>query len=152
MMDFPHHYRASATAAGDFVEVDSPGLPSLTTAGPAEFDGPGDVWSPETMITATIANCFILTFKAVARASKFDWVGIHCDVEATLDRIDRVTHFTAATINVHLTIEDESKRGQAERILHKSEENCLITNSMTTAVTLLPAIEVATAAQTATGS
>ena len=125
MQDFPHHYRAIATHRGTFVDVVSPGLSPLETAGPAEFDGPGDRWSPETLFSAAIANCFVLTFKGVARASKFD-------------RIDRVNRFTDATLNVTVTIEDPTKRDQAERILRKSEENCLITNSLTTKVKMVP--------------
>lgn len=142
MHEFPHHYHASATNNGEFVNVSSPGLAPLETAGPAEFDGPGDRWSPETMLTAAIANCYILTFKAVARASKFEWVEITCDVEALLDRVERVTRFTEATLNVQLTIADEAKRDQADRILRKSEENCLITNSLKTKVSLSPQILV----------
>lgn len=149
MMEFPHRYRASAAAHGDVVDVTSPGLSPLVTAGPAEFDGPGDLWSPETLFTAAIANCFILTFKAVARASKFDWVDIQCDVEAVLDRVERVTRFTAATIDAHVTITDASKRDQAERILRKSEENCLITNSLSTRATLVTHIEVSDAKEVA---
>jgi organic hydroperoxide reductase OsmC/OhrA len=146
MQDFPHRYQASAVASGEFIRLDSPGLPSLETAAPAAFDGPGDRWSPETMFTGAIANCFILTFKSVARASKFDWIDITCDVDAVLHRVDRVTRFTVATLTAKLTIADEGKRDQAERVLRKSEESCLVRNSLKTEVTLLTAIETVAAA------
>lgn len=136
MQPFPHHYQASARSRDIYVYLASPGLPDLETAAPADFDGPGDRWSPETMLVGTIANCFILTFRAVAAASKFDWQDISCEVEAELDRIDRVTRFTRAKLKVTLKISDEAKSEQAERILQKSEENCLITNSMTTEVSM----------------
>ena len=143
MQDFPHRYRATAVARGELVDVSSPGLQGIETAGPAEFDGPGDRWSPETMLTGAIANCFILTFRSVARASKFEWVNILCEVEASLDRVNRKNLFTQATLNVKLAINDPAKRDQAERVLRKSEENCLITNSLTAKVNLLTNIEVA---------
>ena len=143
MQQFPHLYRVTATSNGNFVNVTSPGLEPLETAGPAEFDGPGDRWSPETMLTAAIANCYILTFKAVARASNFEWVDITCDVEAALDRVDRINRFTEARLNVKLTIAEEAKRDQAERILRKSEENCLITNSLTTNASMTTQIDLA---------
>jgi organic hydroperoxide reductase OsmC/OhrA len=54
--------------AGD-VTVCSARLPDLAIAPPAEFEGPGDRWSPETLLCASVANCFILTFRAYARAS-----------------------------------------------------------------------------------
>lgn len=142
MQEFPHHYHATATVRESFVDLAAPGLETLETAGPAEFDGPGDKWSPETMLTGTMANCFILTFKAVARASKFDWLDITCHADSVLHRVDRVTRFTDATLTVALTIADPAKRDQAERILRKSEENCLITNSLTTNVTLVTEVIV----------
>lgn len=131
MQEFPHYYQATANARDIYVDLTSPGLPKLETAAPASFGGPGDCWSPETMQAGAIANCFILTFRAVARASKLEWTDIACDVDAELHRVDRITRFTQAKISVKLTIADESKREQAERILQRSEENCLITNSMT---------------------
>lgn len=142
MQAFPHRYRVNAAIAGEYVNVSANGLPSIETASPAEFDGPGDRWSPETLFTATIANCFILTFKAVARASKFEWADIACEVEAVLDRVDKVNLFTESTLNVTLTIADPSQKTQAERILRKSEQNCLITNSLTTRVTMMPHVVV----------
>jgi len=84
MQEFPHHYHASAVADGDVVRVSSPEVDNIETAAPVEFGGPGHRWSPETLFTAAIANCFILTFKAVARASNFSWIGIECDVETIL--------------------------------------------------------------------
>lgn len=60
MQPYPHIYSASATgtAAGP-VPIASTGLPAIGTAPPAEFDGPGDAWSPETLLVASIADCFI---------------------------------------------------------------------------------------------
>ena len=53
MHPYPHHYVVTASAApeGD-VPVSCAGLPGLVTAPPAEFDGPGDRWSPETLLVA----------------------------------------------------------------------------------------------------
>ena len=92
MQDFPHHYRTSASARHDSnVDLTSPGLPNLPAAAPAEFGGPGDHWSPETLLAAAVASCFKLSFKAIARAAKFEWVSIRCDVVAVLDLVDKVT-------------------------------------------------------------
>lgn len=55
------------------VPVTSTGLPDLETARPPEFDGPGGVWSPEALLVASNANCFILAFRGVSKAAKFEW-------------------------------------------------------------------------------
>jgi organic hydroperoxide reductase OsmC/OhrA len=68
---YPHTYLAAA-AGRDCgpVTVTSAQLPSLDTAPPPEFDGPRGAWSPETLLCASLADCFILTFRAVARAAR----------------------------------------------------------------------------------
>ncbi len=114
--------------------LQSPGLPDLASAAPEEFDGPGDRWSPETLLTAAVADCFNLTFSAIAAASRFPYVELTCDAEATLDRTDRITRFTDITVSAHLTIEDDSFRDKALKLLEKAEANCLITNSLNASI------------------
>ena len=149
MQEFPHRYYVSTVASGDYHTVSAPGLEDLRVAGPVEFDGPGDSWSPESLMTGAIGSCYILTFRAVARASQLDWIDIRCGVESILDRIDRVTRFTEATLSVTLTIDDPAKRDHAERIIRKAKENCLVSNSLTTQITLVPEILVQQAVEEA---
>ena len=137
MQEFPHHYVVKATADTDSnVLLESPGLESLTSAGPAEFGGPGDVWSPETLLVAAVADCFILSFRAIARGSKMDWISLACDVVGDLDRIDKVTQFTAFRLKVKLEVPEGIREGKAERLLERAEKSCLITNSMKAESTL----------------
>jgi len=132
MQDFPHHYKTSATARHDSnVDMTSPGLPELKLAAPAEFGGPGDHWSPETLMAAAVASCFKLSFKAIARAAKFEWVSIRCDVVAVLDRVDKVTQFTEFHQTVVLEVPPGSDEAKAVRLLEKAERTCLVTNSLT---------------------
>ena len=105
MQEFPHHYHVSASATGDAnVELTSPGLSVLESAPPAEFGGPGDKWSPETLLAAAVADCFILSFRAIARASRLEWTSLDCRVDAMLDKVDRVTQFTGFHETVVLTV------------------------------------------------
>lgn len=132
MQEYPHHYIVSADAPKEgVIDVSSPGLETLPSASPAEFGGPGDLWSPETFLVAAVADCFILTFRAVSRASKFEWNSLGCKVDGVLDRVDRVTRFTDYHMDVTLHVPAGSDEQKAERLLHKSEQVCLVTNSLT---------------------
>lgn len=132
MQDYPHRYVATARGGSEgVIDTGSPGLENIPVMPPAEFDGPGDKWSPETMLVASVANCFILTFRAVARASHFDWNAVSCAVTGVLDRIDRVTQFTEFQIEVTLRLPAGAEEHKALRIAEKSESVCLITNSLT---------------------
>jgi peroxiredoxin-like protein len=144
MQSFPHHYQVSAAGADDgTIMIASPNLPDWPTAAPAEFDGPGDLWSPETMLVGAAANCFILTFRAIAKASKLEWTHLRCEAHGVLDRVDRVTQFTAIELNVKLELPAGGDAEKAERLLEKSERNCLITSSLKATVELRTEIEVA---------
>jgi organic hydroperoxide reductase OsmC/OhrA len=112
------------------VPVESPGLPLLTTAPPKEFDGPGDVWSPETLLMAAIADCYILTFRGIARAAKFDWVELKCVVEGVLERVDRVTRFSSYTTIATLTVKSGADHAKGEELLERAERLCLVNNSL----------------------
>ncbi|MDJ0813512.1 MAG: OsmC family protein [Woeseiaceae bacterium] len=137
MQELPHHYAVKASAVADSnVLLESPGLESLTTAGPAEFGGPGDLWSPETLLVAAVADCFILSFRAIARASKMEWISLSCDAVGDLDKIDKVTQFTGFRLRVRLEVPEGLREGKAERLLEKAEKHCLITNSMKAGSTL----------------
>lgn len=128
---YPHFYLASATGEGKgFVTVASPQVPGLETAPPPEFDGPGGVWSPETLLCAALANCFILTFRAVSRAASFGWLRLECRVEGVLERVDRTSQFTRYTTFANLTVPEGADTGRARELLERAEHGCLIANSL----------------------
>ena len=132
MQKLPHHYKVAATASPEEnVALTSPGLEQIESAGPAEFGGPGDLWSPETLLVASVADCFILTFKAIARASRLDWVSLSCDAEGKLERVEKVSRFTEMKLRVVLEVPPGSDEKKCMLLLEKSEHVCLITNSMT---------------------
>ena len=143
MQKYPHHYAVTATApAEDDVTLESDRLPDLRSAPPAEFGGPGDRWSPETLLTAAVADCLILTFRAIARANDLAWVSLSCEAEGVLDRVDRVTHFTDFTMQAVLRIPPETDEEQARALLERAERVCLITNSLKSDVHLEVTVEV----------
>ena len=147
MQQLPHHYSAVATATtqGD-VALDSHKLSPIRSAPPAEFGGPGDQWSPETLLVAAVADCFVLTFRAIAGVSRFPWISLTCDIAGTVDRVDRVTQFTAFDVRARLRIPAGEREDQALRLLTKAEETCLVTNSLKVKPRLEAVVDVETAA------
>jgi organic hydroperoxide reductase OsmC/OhrA len=144
MQPYPHHYSVSGTMQGpEPIQLASPGLPALESAPPAEFGGPGDRWSPETLLVAAVVDCFLLTFRAVARASKYDWTRVHAEAEGVLDRAEGVTRFTAIRLRATLDAPAGSDAALGERLLAKAEKGCLISNSLACAVHLEATVRVA---------
>ncbi len=131
MQDFPHHHLVSANAeAAGTVALKSDNMPQIVSAPPAEFGGPGDQWSPEHLLVASVADCFILTFRAISSASKMEWVSLEATAEGVLDKVERAPQFTAFTVKATLTVPAGTDEAKARRLLDKAEGACMITNSM----------------------
>jgi len=144
MQALPHRYhvKGSGRVTGD-VELTSERLTVLHSSSPAEFGGPGDRWSPETLLVGAVADCFILTFRAIAKASGLSWISLDCDVTGTLDRVDRVTQFTRFDMTARLGIPSGQDTDRARHALEKAERNCLISSSLKASIALDITVEIA---------
>jgi organic hydroperoxide reductase OsmC/OhrA len=79
-------------------------VPELPTAPPSDFDGPGDAWSPEHLLLAAVETCFLFTLRAVARASRIDFMSLDLSAEGTVDRRDGAMRFTEIVLRPRLTL------------------------------------------------
>lgn len=131
MDHYPHQYSASASAASaGAVEISSAGLEPLGSMPPPQFGGPGGHWSPETLLVAAVADCYIMTFRAIARASGLEWLELNCAAEGILDRVDHVTRFTRFNLRARLKAPAGTDEHKARRLLEKAEAVCLISSSL----------------------
>ncbi|MBW8360437.1 MAG: OsmC family protein [Weeksellaceae bacterium] len=121
--------------------------PELTTpievATPPQFpNGVEGVWSPEHLFTAAVASCLMTTFLAIAENSKLEFKDFSCKSSGKLDLIDGKFMMTEVILEPTVTILNESEKEKAERVLQKSEQNCLISNSVNSRITMIPTIVV----------
>ena len=131
MKDLPHHYAITSALNNDGqVNIETNNTPKIVITAPPEFGGPAGNWSPETLLVASVASCFLLTYRALASASKIDWQSFSCDVSGRLDSVDKVMQFTEFTITANLIVDNSNDIEKAERLLKKSEASCLIRNSL----------------------
>ncbi len=132
MKSFPHQYAVSATGeVSGAVITNSRSCPSLLIAEPKEFNGTGEHWSPEQLFTAMVADCLILTFRAIAEASGFQWIELACKSEGVLDRVEGINRFTHIEVNATLRLANGANEQKGLRLLTKAENQCLIKNSIT---------------------
>jgi len=131
MAALPETFNVRADMAPDsHVTARIEGLPEVEVAPPASFGGPGDRITPEDLLVAAVASCFLLSFKAVARASKLEWRRVAVSVSGMLDKVERTTLFTRFDTRVELELADPSQRDAAQRVVEKSEQICFVTNSL----------------------
>jgi peroxiredoxin-like protein len=131
MHPFPHHYTVNAVVRPDGdVPLSAEGMRVIESAPPKEFDGPGNQWSPEGLLTASVADCFVLNFRAIAAASKFAWVNLEAQTRGTLDRVDGKMRFTRFDTHAKLSVPAGADVERAKKLLEKAEATCLISNSL----------------------
>jgi len=115
----------------------------IEVATPPEFSsGMPNIWSPEHLFTAAVSSCLMTTFLAIAEYSKFEFVSFNCHSKGILDKIDGKFVMSEVLLYPEVIITDEKQKERAERILEKSEKACLISNSITSKVTMESKITV----------
>jgi peroxiredoxin-like protein len=141
MKPLPHHYDAKLSGDPDgYATVSAEGIPDLRCHAPADFDGPGDAWSPEHLLLAAVQTCFLFTLRSVAKLSKFEFKHLELSAHGLLERKEGVTRFTEIVLRPKLTVAPGTDRAQATRIMEKSEKACLVSASLSTPVRLEPEV------------
>ncbi len=134
MHAYPHRYQVRISAEPESVaRLTADGLPEFSSMPPPEFDGPGGYWSPETLLVAAVADCFLLSFRSIARASRFEWQELSADVQGLLERSDGVARFTRFETRARLVVPAGSDPTRAKMLMEKAEKICLISNSLSAA-------------------
>ena len=113
----------------------------LEVATPPEFPkGMPGIWSPEHLFTAAVGSCLMTTFLAIADNSKLAYKDFQCKTTGKLEQVEGKYMMSEIILDATVIIYEEKDREKAERILHKSEAACLISNSVKSKIVLKPTI------------
>ena len=116
----------------------------IEVATPPEFPkGIPGIWSPEHLFTASVTSCLMTTFLSIAENSKLEFTDFSCRSKGKLEQIEGKFQMSEVILEPTVTIVHEKDREKAERILFKSEAACLISNSVKSKITLIPAVKTA---------
>lgn len=126
-------------------EMSSPELSqTVEIATPPQFPkGMEGIWSPEHLFTAAVSSCVMTTFLAIAENSKLEFLNFECNSKGKLEQIEGKFLMTEVILEPVVTIAREEDREKAEKVLQKSEANCLISNSVKSKVTMITKIIIA---------
>jgi organic hydroperoxide reductase OsmC/OhrA len=139
--DYPVTLRWIESKLGEATSSDR--LPALNVATPPEFGGPSRVWSPEHLLVASVASCFMTTFLAIAANSQLEILGLEVPATGRMERgPDRRYSITRIELRPRILIAEEAQRAKAERLAHKADALCLISRSLRSEVALDATIEV----------
>ncbi len=119
-------------------EISSPVLyDTIKVATPPEFPGGIEgVWSPEHLYTAAVNSCFMTTFLAIAEKSRLSFKAFTCQAKGKLELVEKTFKMTEVNLYPVLTLENIEDQEKANKVLVKSENACLISNSIMSKVIL----------------
>lgn len=114
------------------------GIPSIAISAPQEFSGDPGRWTPEHLLTAATASCFMTTFMAIAEIQKLE---VHSFKMIAFGRLEKVPgegyRFTEMTLSPEISVATEDIE-KALRVIEKAERNCFISNSLKAKVQVEP--------------
>lgn len=140
----PHYYTVALNWLTDRKgELSSSELQTkFEVATPPQFPkGIEGIWSPEHLLTAAVSSCLMTTFLSIAENSKLEFVSFSCDAKGKLEQVEGKFLMTEIILEPVLIITKAEDKEKAERILHKSEAACLISNSIKSKVSMTPIIK-----------
>ena len=141
MTPLPHAYDVSIISTPEgYATLVADQRPSIGVAPPPQYDGPGDAWSPEHLLLASVETCFVFTMRAVARMQRVEVVGLELESRGIVDRKDGMTRFTEIVLRPTLTVAPGTDRERALKLLEQSERACLVSSSLSTPIRLEPTI------------
>ncbi|WP_010251350.1 OsmC family protein [Myroides injenensis] len=142
-MSQEHFYQVNVKwKNGRIGELSSPVLDQvIECATPPEFNGGvPNIWSPEHLYAAAINSCFMATFLAIAENFKIEFEQFECTTNIKLELVERKFIITQAEILPKVKLKDLEQSDKTLRVITKSKENCLVTNSIKTEIIVTPEI------------
>jgi peroxiredoxin-like protein len=140
-METTYTYETSAEWTGRRGgSLSTPGLPALEVSSPPEFSGEPGKWTPEHLLVASSASCWMATFVAIAEISHLRLASLRISASAKLERVPNEGYrFTEIILRPEIGVaaEDEEK---ARRVLAKTEKGCFVTNSLRASVVVEPRV------------
>jgi len=119
------------------------GKPRMQVSSPPEFKGDPSCWSPEDMLVAAVEACLLMTFLAYSQREELELVKYESKAEGVLEFANGRYRFTEVTLRPRLTFRTEEDAEIAQVVLEQAHRDCIITNSITAAITLEPEIRLA---------
>jgi len=131
-MDNAYAYRVTATwEGGRRGKVSAEGItPPVQFSTPPEFKGDPGYWTPEHLLVAAVASCYVATFYALAEMAKLEFLGLELSVEGTLGKPEGKLRFTEIVLKPTLNIAQHRDSELANRLLAKADQGCLIARSL----------------------
>lgn len=133
---FPHEYKVELDQAeGSLATLKGESEPSLRGGPPPHFDGPGGVWSPETLLLGAVELCYFTTLRSLTRRQGVEFTSYRSTIRGYLDKSTAGIVFTGIELDVSLNTSTADLE-KLRTLLQSAKKYCVISNALKTEVQL----------------
>ena len=123
------------------VKLSGAKLPTIAAGAPPEFKGREGNWSPEHLFIASMNSCYTLTLLAILEFSKVAVVSLSSTARGKLEKVQGGSYqITEIVVKPRVVLASANDLARMPRILEKAKENCFISNSIKSAITVEPEV------------
>lgn len=119
---------------GDFSEIEFAPPPMYS-------NGITGKWTPEHFLVASVNSCLMTTFLSIASNSNLEIADYISRAEGFIKKDENKFMFEKIIIKPKIRVVEKKNIEKANRLIHKAEEHCLISNSLKAEVILQPEID-----------
>ncbi|MCP3102919.1 OsmC family protein [Myxococcus sp. K15C18031901] len=145
MEGFPLRLRWEGSTASEYDRnaVASTGnKPELLVSAASGYGGDDSRWNPEDLLGASLANCHLLTFLALARKLRLDVRAYEDEVTVFLETVEKVKRVGRIRLSPRIRVAPGTDVEKVREMFFKAHKYCFIGQSLKAEVEMVPTIEV----------
>lgn len=124
------------------MQVEPTGKPPILGSAGARYFGDDTRYNPEDLMLASLAECHLLTYLALASQAKIRIESLSIAITGVLGKVDGKTRFVRATLTPRVSLAAGADRARAEALHRDAHEQCFMSNSVNFPIVIeLPAPE-----------
>lgn len=111
-------------------ETHSGGKQPIEVASPPEFGGPRNIWTPEDLLTSSVASCIMTSALFFLDRNGVDFSAYMSNATGTMEKGATGLEFTRVALEVSITIKDESQIEATKKAMAMAEKSCPISKAL----------------------
>jgi len=136
-----HEYKTQLTWTGEKKgTLGCEGKPDIKGACPPEFGGHEELWTPEDMFVGSMELCAMATFLWLAEKKRLDIISYTSETLGKASMSDGKMRFTTIEVRPKVVVPRDDDIQTARDLFDSIDRWCLITNSISTKIDILPEI------------
>jgi organic hydroperoxide reductase OsmC/OhrA len=124
--------------------VEPASKPPIPGSSATRYGGDDSRYNPEDLMLASLAECHLLTYLALASREKIRIVSLNVEITGVLARVDGKTRFREATLFAQTLVERAEDKERATLLHDEAHAGCFMSNSVNFAITVRPDVSVET--------